>query len=179
MPKIIKTIAYGSVALTIVLAVFYQRWDVDTLLTLAITFGTIAYHFCMRLLVGLLVGLRMHNRADYRRDWYQLHSFEEKLYAKLKVKKWKDRMPTYEPGLFSVKEHSLEEIVGAMCQAEVVHEMIMLCSFLPILASIPFGQLGVFVITSVLAAGFDAMFVIMQRYNRVRIVKLMERRKVS
>lgn len=178
MAKVVKTSACGSLFLTFLFIVFYQRWNMDIFLTLAITFGTIAYHFCMRLLVGLLVELRMHNRTDYRKQWYQLRPFEEKLYVKLGVKKWKDRMPTYEPGLFSLKEHSLEEIVGAMCQAEIVHEIIVLCSFLPILASIPFGELGVFIITSVLAAGFDAMFVMMQRYNRARIVKVIECKKV-
>lgn len=56
--------------------------------------------------------------------------------------------------------------------AELVHEIIVVLSFVPILASIPFGGLVVFVITSVLAACFDAIFIAIQRYNRPRIVKL-------
>ena len=70
------------------------------------------------------------------------------------------------------KIHSWDEIAQAMCQAELVHEVIIILSFLPIFAAIPFGALPVFVITSILSAGFDAMFVIMQRYNRPRIMKL-------
>ena len=68
--------------------------------------------------------------------------------------------------------HTWDEIAQAMCQAELVHEVIIILSFLPILAAIPFGALFVFVFTSILSAGYDAMFVMMQRYNRPRIVKM-------
>jgi hypothetical protein len=43
-------------------------------------------------------------------------------------------------------------------------------SFLPSLAGIRFGAYPVFIITSVLAVAFDMMFVIMQKYNRPRIL---------
>lgn len=177
MAKVVKGTAFVSVLLTIIFVILYQQSDMDLWLTMAITFGTIAYHFCMRLLVGLVVNLRMGNRANYRGKWYQLRPLEEKLYKILQVKKWKDKMPTYSPEIFSTKEHSLAEIVQAMCQAEVVHEVIMVLSFLPILAVIPFGEFWVFFITSLLAAGFDLMFVMMQRFNRPRIIKLLNRRK--
>jgi hypothetical protein len=45
-------------------------------------------------------------------------------------------------------------------------------SFVPILAAIPFGELAVFVITSIVAAAFDLLFVMLQRFNRTRIVRL-------
>lgn len=36
----------------------------------AIAFGTISYHFIMRILVGFMVGYVMNNQADYHRWWY-------------------------------------------------------------------------------------------------------------
>ena len=48
--------------------------------------------------------------------------------------------------------------------------------FLPILAGNWFGAYPVFVITSILSALFDLMFVAMQRYNRQRIVRLIKRK---
>lgn len=54
---------------------------------LAITFGTTCYHFSMRLAVGYTLNHRMHNKADYRKCWYQLQPFEKRLYQILKVKK--------------------------------------------------------------------------------------------
>jgi len=137
-----------------------------------ITFGTFFYHFAMRLLVGYGLDVWMGNKADYQRAWYQLRPFEAKLYRFLKVKKWKGKMPTYEPSVFDPKLRSWDAIAQAMCQAEIVHEVIIVLSFLPLLAAIPFGSFWVFLITSLLAAMFDLSFVIMQRFNRPRIIKL-------
>ena len=51
-------------------------------------------------------------------------------------------------------------------------------SFLPILAGIWFGEYPVFIVTSVLSAACDMVFVIMQRYNRQRVTKLLNRKSV-
>ena len=50
-------------------------------------------------------------------------------------------------------------------------------AILPIAAGVRFGAYLVFIITSVLAAACDMAFVIMQRYNRPRLIKLMELQK--
>lgn len=81
-------------------------------------------------------------------------------------------MPTYRPEIFSVQNHSWNEIAQAMCQAELVHETNMVLSFLPMIAVKWFGSFGVFLITSVCGAAFDLMFAMIQRYNRSRVVKL-------
>ena len=62
-----------------------------------------------------------------------------------------------------------------MCQAELIHKTIAALSLLPVIAGLWFGAYPVFTITSTLAATCDMMFVIMQRYNRQRIMKLLER----
>ena len=172
MAKTIKGIALISFFLTLFFVVLYKLLPSDVVLTFAITFGTIAYHFIMRLVVGGLFQFFMHNRADYTKKWFRVSKSEMKLYQKLKVKKWKNKMPTYDADVFDVTKHSWEEIVQAMCQAELVHEAIVIWSFLPIVASIWFGTLGVFVITSILSACFDLMFVCVQRFNRARIMKM-------
>jgi hypothetical protein len=46
---------------------------------------------------------------------------------------------------------------------------------MPIIAIIWFGEPLAFIITSILSALFDLMFVIMQRYNRNRILRLKAR----
>jgi hypothetical protein len=174
MAKKMKLMALLSVLITIILLVWYGNAEHDIILTLAITFGTIAYHFVMRLLTGSVIDFFLNNHVDYRKRWFRVSAGELKLYQKLKVKKWKDKMATYDPDCFDSRKRSWEEIAQAMCQAELVHELIVVLSFLPVFAAIPFGALPVFVITSVLAACFDAMFVVMQRYNRPRIIKLID-----
>ena len=64
-----------------------------------------------------------------------------------------------------------------MCQAELVHEAIVLLSFLPLTMTPVFGAMTVFLLTSLAAACFDTLFVLMQRYNRPRILALLERRQ--
>ena len=178
MAKIVKGIAAFSLAATVILAISYKVTSSGILLPLAITSGTIAYHFVMRLMVGLAFHATMRNKADYRKRWYQISKREMAVYEKLKVKKWKRRMPTYDPALFDPRLHTWEEIVQAMCQAELVHETIAVLSFLPILAGIWFGEYPVFIVTSVLSAACDMVFVIMQRYNRQRVTKLLNRKSV-
>jgi len=90
----------------------------------------------------------------------------------LRVKTWKKHLPTYDPRQFSMREHSPEQIVRNMCGAEVVHEIIIACSFLPLLMVPLFGAFWVFFITSLLAALVDSLFVMAQRYNRPRLERI-------
>lgn len=164
------------VAVTVVVSVLYCMGEGEVFLTLAITFGTFAYHFVMRLLVALVFSSVMHNKADYNKRWYRVGKAEMALYNKLKIAGWKGKMPTYDPSQFDPRLHSWDEIAQAMCQAELVHETIVLLSFVPLVECLWFDTHAVFVVTSVLAAAFDLMFVAIQRYNRTRIVRLLERK---
>ena len=177
MAKTMKLAAALSLAGTLLLSALYRATAGGAWLALAITCGTVAYHIVMRLLVGLAFSAGMQNRANYANRWYQVSRREMAAYEKLKVKRWKRGMPTYDPSLFDPRERTWEEIVQATCQAELVHETIAALSFLPIAAGAWFGAYPVFIITSVLAAACDMAFVIMQRYNRPRLVKLMEMQK--
>lgn len=85
----------------------------------------------------------MRNKADYTKKW------------------------------FYVSKHTWDEIVQATCQSEVVHEVNVILSLVPILASLWVGAFEVFFVTSILSAGFDLLFVFMQRFNRARILKMM------
>ena len=116
----------------------------------------------------------MNNKVDYKRKWFQVSSVEIGFYNAIKVKRWKNTMPTYEPELFSTQNHTWEEIVQAMCQAELVQETIVVLSLLPIIMTIWWGEFWVFLIISVCAALIDLSFVIMQRYNRPRVLRLIK-----
>lgn len=73
--------------------------------------------------------------------------------------------------LFDLTKRTPSDVLGAMCQAEVVHEVIFPLSFVPIAFAEWFGALPVFVLTSVGAAAGDAFFVLLQRYNRPRVMR--------
>lgn len=124
-----------------------------------------------------IINVIFHNNFDYNRKWFQEKKFEKHLYKVLKVKKWKDKMPTFAPEMMDLKMHTLKEIAGAMCQSEVVHSIITVLCFVPILATLIWGTFWVFFITSALSACVEIMFVIMQRYNRPRIIRIIKRQK--
>lgn len=179
MPKVMNFTTAFCLMMSFFTTILYRCYNSEICITLALTFGTVTYHLGMRLLVGLLYNIGMKNRANYTKKWYQIHSWESRLYQFLRVKKWKDKMPTYKPDVFSNKKHTWDEIAQAMCQSELVHETNVVLSFVPLVASVRFGVFSVFLITSICSAVFDLMFVIMQRYNRSRIVKMsLRERKV-
>ena len=147
----------------------------QVIFSVAITFGTIFYHLAVRLAVGYLVDARYHNRMDYTKKWFAERAFEQKFYKMIQVKKWKKWFPTFNPQDYDLRSRSATEIVQVTCQAEVVHDVNMVLSFVPIVFSVWFGSLGVFVLTSCAAFLFDSIFVIMQRYNRPRLIRLMKK----
>ena len=176
MAKKFKAAAMLSLVGTIVMIVIYNRLGSGILLSFIITLGTISYHLVMRLCVGTVFQFAMHNNADLSKRWYKVGKREASFYERINIKKWKRRMPTYDNSIFDPKLHSWDEIAQAMCQSELVHETLAILSFVPIAGGIWFGDYPVFIITSVLAAGFDMIFVMMQRFNRQRIIGLMKRR---
>ena len=68
----------------------------------------------------------------------------------------------------------MDELLHNVAQAELVHRIIMVLSFGPLLLIIPYGVPMVFVVTSIVAALIDLQFVIIQRYNRPRVMKLLK-----
>lgn len=163
--------------ITIIASILFYCFGKDIYLTLAITFGTTFYHLGIRLFIGFLYNVGMKNQADYTKKWYQIHPWENMLYKFLNVKSWKNKMPTYNPQFFSNKKHTWSEIAQAMCQAELVHETNIILSFIPVIAAKWFGSFYVFLITSVSGAIFDLIFVIIQRYNRARVIKIALRKR--
>lgn len=177
-PIVMKSTAAITSIATILLTIAYHFLGWGWLLSAAITAGTFAYHFLMRLAVGAVVPKLARN---CRRDhfWFRPKDFEAGLWSALRVRTWKGSMPTYDPDSFSLKHHSLAEIVHNSCIAELVHEVIILFSFVPILFTLLWGAFPVFLITSVLAALYDSTFVIMQRYNRPRLVRILEKKEAK
>lgn len=157
MAKKLTLLTVLILAGTAVFAVLYRKTACQAYLPLVITFGTTAYHVVMRQLVALAFHTAMRNRADYGKRWYQVSKREMALYDRLRVKKWKRGMPTYDPTQFDPRRHTWEEIA----------------------AGARFGAYPVFIVTSVLAALFDMMLVMMQRYNRQRVMRLLERERAA
>lgn len=171
-PRVMRSAAIVFGVLTAVLAGMDWLCPGSAVRAAAITCGTTCYHFAMRLLVGTLVP-----PVKGTARWFRPKRWEAPLYRFLRVKHWKKHLPTYDPRQFSLQKYTAEEIVRNMCGAEVVHEVIMVCSFLPLLMVPLFGEFWVFFITSLLSALFDSLFVMAQRYNRPRMERLAQKQR--
>ena len=170
----------ASLICLIAFQALYSALGAEVLSILRTTALTAFYHLAVRLVIGEWLIPRIGaGGLDCDGGWFRTRPWERKVYARLGVQRWKSGMPTYSPEEFSM-ERSVEEIIRSTCRAELVHECNVATSFVPLLFAIPFGALPVFLVTSVGAAAFDMIFVVMQRYNRPRLVRLMrmrERRK--
>lgn len=141
-------------------------------LTIALfaTFLTISYHLIMRWIVGNIIEPLL--KINPNNKWFHQTRFEKHFYKLLKVKQWKKHLPTYDLKLFDLKTQSIDSIIQHMCRAEVIHELMCILSLMPILFSLYFGDVLVFLITSIAAMTLELCFIIVQRYNRERLVKL-------
>lgn len=161
--------------LFIILLILYNLLNYPILLSLTITAGTFLYHFAMRLSVGYTIDFILKNKVDYTKKIFQEKKFEKKLYKFLKIDKLKINAPTFAPENFDLKTKSLKEVIMATCQAELVHKIIIILSFIPLLFSLFADAFWVFFITSLLSALYDGLFVAIQRYNRPRLVRILKK----
>lgn len=175
-PFIMKAAALTTAALTITLIVLCRIFDYRWIFAAAISFGTTCYHFSIRLVIGWIVPM-LTACISPSCWWFQEHRWESSVYEALKVRHWKGKLPTYAPEQFDPRANNLHQIVRNTCNAELVHEVIIVFSFLPLTFAFWFGEFPVFLITSLASAAFDSIFVIAQRYNRPRLMRILKKRR--
>ena len=156
--------------------IYYRGISTNYLvLLLGIITFTIMYHFWVRIIMGNLSKLFKKN-IKYNQVFFKERSFEKGLYNFLRVKEWKGKALTYNPESFSLKEHSLKEIANTMTKSEVDHWINEVISLVSILFSFIWPNLfWAFLISAIAAMIFDSQFIIIQRYNRPRVLKILEK----
>ena len=170
---ITTTVIISIVCFTLYYGKFYKN---RIILWTGITSFTIMYHFWVRIIMGNVSKL-FKKYINYKQWWFKERSFEKRIYKILRVKEWKGKALTYNPELFSLKRYSLEEIANTMVKSELDHWINKLISLSTLLFSLIWGEFWIFLITAIAAMIFDSQFIIIQRYNRPRIVKILEKTK--
>ena len=168
---------YCVIALAAVLALlsfilYYGKFcQSQALLWTGVTAFTVMYHLWLRLIMGNVTKL-----LRVRHFWplFRELPFEKGLYRFLRVKQWKDKALTYNPELFSLKDYSLEDIANTTAKAELDHWVNELISLSTLLFALIWGEFWIFGLTAFLAMLFDAQFILIQRYNRPRLLRLMK-----
>ena len=124
----------------------------DVCYAVGIIFLIVSYHIIVRLVVDNAVDMALDYQVDSSKSWFEDSDAEKAFYRLIGVRKWKKKLPFFDNSKFSLKKHSLEDIIGASCQAEIVHEINILASLAAILLAIPFGVMWAFLLTSVAGA---------------------------
>lgn len=174
---------YCVIGITLIISIicFYLYYGniyrTETILWIGIIAFTIMYHFWVRIIMGNVSKL-FKKHINYKQWWFKEKKFEKRLYKSLRVKEWKGKALTYNPESFSLKEHSLEEIANTMVKSEIDHWINEAISLSTLLFIIPWGRTWAFVISAIAAMIFDSQFIIIQRYNRPRILKVLEREEI-
>lgn len=168
-------IAVSAAVSAVCFALYYGGAFVNGIfLWVGIVFFMIMYHLWLRLIFG---AISRYFPINSHARWFRPLAFEKGLYRLLRVKRWKNTSLTYNPESFSLKDHSLEEIATTMSKAETDHWMNEGISLSSLLFSLLWGEFWIFLITALAAMVFDARFIIIQRYNRPRILKVAEKQR--
>ena len=176
-PAIFMYCVIGITLLTSIICFYLYYGNISTssvILWTGITAFTIMYHFWVRIIMGNVSKL-FRKYIKYNQWWFKERKFEKSFYKLLRVKEWKGKALTYNPESFSLKEHSLEEIANTMSKSEIDHWINEAISLSTLLFAIPWGEFWIFFITAIVAMIFDSQFIIIQRYNRPRVVKILEK----
>ena len=136
---------------------------------------TVFYQFAMRLTVGEWISARFRKR-DFPQDrfGFPIRAFEKDLYKRWNVKRRKKSVITAKPELFDLRRLSPRELLHNVLQAELVHRVSMGLSLLPLLFIFPFGMPCFMIAASALGCLIDFKYMVIQRYNRPRVIRYME-----
>jgi len=129
----------------------------------------ILYHFGLRILMG---NITKRIKINYLHPWFKHYRFEQKLYKLLRVRAWKDKVLTFEPEKYDIKNRTLEQLAETMAKSELDHWINQLISLFSILFFFLWGCAPAFIITAVAAMLFDAQFIVVQRYNRPIVLRV-------
>lgn len=179
--KVFKACTFVFTILAIICFFMYQNMQSVFWFSLTLTLVTIAYHFIMRLTVGIVIDYVTRKGINYNIFWFRERRIEKKIFGMLNVKRWKYIVPTYEPERFSTEHYDIEGIIQNMCAAEIIHELIIVLGYASVLFSLFTPDwpkyMWIFIVTAFFAGLMDSIFVIVQRYNRPRLMRLYEKRK--
>ena len=179
-PAIFMYCVIGITLITSIICFYLYYGNVyksETILWIGIIVFTVMYHFWVRIIMGNVSKL-FKRHLNYKQWWFKEKSFEKGIYKFLRVKEWKGKALTYNPELYSLKENSLEEIANTMVKSEVDHWINEVISLSTLLFIIPWGRAWAFVMSAIVAMIFDSQFIIIQRYNRPRVLKILKKEEM-
>ncbi len=139
--------------------------------------GLVLYHVAVRVVVGIVMDKRPLETFNPLSTLFRPRSWEARLYKNLQVKVWKNNMPVFNSAKWDLRSRGVGEVLRAGCQAEAVHGLNIAFGFVAVflgpVSGIP--DVGVLLFAAVTAGAFELPFILIQRFNRPRLLRLAER----
>lgn len=170
-----STILFVAVVSAVFFALYYSgTYENGIVLWCGIVSFMILYHFGLRIFMGEVT---KRFRINYDHPWYRPRKFESHLYKLLKVRKWKDKVLTFDPASYDFKNRTPQQLAVTMSKSELDHWINEVISLVSVMFALIWGCLPAFLISAIIAMIFDAQFIVVQRYNRPIVLRLMMRQK--
>lgn len=173
---------YFNIALIVVLNMIFN-FSIYTFLWLLLSFAVV---LLPSLLVAIVIRLLPKKWFDYNKKIFRVKENEINFYKKIKIRSWKDKIPEAGQTANFKKDHIyqpdnpayIEQFILETCYGSVLH---LLCIFSSLLFSF-LGLLwnGFWIMTFPVAIVYSILNVpsfMIQRYNRPRLIKKLERMK--
>lgn len=161
----------------VIASVMYGLNRYGSCMIVAVAFSTVFFHIAMRL--GVYCGIRSMPKSDFDFDgrWFGQKKAEGKIYRMICVHAWKNVLPHLFPEDFALSS-GIEKVVRSTCIAEIAHTIIIPLSYLPaifaLLMRADIAYLIALGASSVIAGFADFLMLIIQRYNRPRLLRAAE-----
>ena len=135
--------------------------------------------FWLILNYGVAYGVQLLPESIFQNNFFfKEKSLERKLYKCMRIKDWKEKVPTMNPILKKLKKERtpdyLEKVMMQTYYAELGHVIIAIVGFLSIVIN-PSEYFLMALISSIVNFFIHIPFCLIQRYNRPRIRKLRTR----
>ncbi len=177
VPLFMFAILMLSIFIDIISIYALSKTSNDFLYYLFLVSCSVTAHFIIMFISAPIVTIAFKKNFNYNSFWFAPKKFEKGLYDFLKVKSWKTLFPSYNDNEYSPKIHSYKEIIMNMCHAETVHWVILFASYIPLIFYKIIDKHVLLIITCVFFSFCHLPFIIIQRYNRPRVIKLNNRHK--
>ena len=171
MLSIFGCLSIGSYGFFVLYEVVKMEWA----LIVGMIMGYTAIHFVLMFISAPIVFLFFRMKYNYHHNWFVTKKFEAKLHRVLKVKKWKTKIPTYDSMAYALSEQNIMKAIQMTCHAEIVHEVIAVLSYLPVLFGLVISKWELLIVLSTFFSMIHLLFSIVQRYNRPRLIRHYER----
>ncbi len=170
-------ISGACIVLMFVFLALFVRSHNDAMLIIGVIMLNASYQLITRLLVGSICEGVFENGINSSLEWFGTTDFEGRFYGSIGLKYLKRNLPKFERTDFSLARQSIQDIIDAGCEIEAEHEINIGVSMLGMLPALMFGNVWVFAVTAVGAVIYDLLFIAVQRYNRPRLERVLEKRR--